>query len=147
MFPRILALLRDQFIPSWIFPKKPWRAASISQICGVWERNSICCLRMENFGNSPFPVESDPAPGRLLIPEQLRIPLEWEFHGMGISSGHWPWHLLPSLPWAEFQRFWKNLEELLSCDQADTEQLLGDNSMESFPVFHWEWDHSDLPWG
>lgn len=52
---------------------------------GVWGRNSIHCLRMENLGNSPFPVELDPAPGQLLVPELMRNPLEWE---SPVAAGH-----------------------------------------------------------
>lgn len=107
--------------------KNLWRAVSISQIRGVWGRNSIHCLsqgrkRMENRGNS--------APGQLLIPEQQQQRVR--IHGMGIpwnGNPQWPGATAPAAlpaPGRIPRALEKNLEELRSCDQAEPEQLLGD---------------------
>lgn len=89
VFPRILDFLGNQSFLRYS-QKSPGGLHLYPKSCGVWGRNSIHCLRMENLGNFPFSMELDPVPGQLLIPELMRIPwngnpLEWE---SPVAAGH-----------------------------------------------------------
>lgn len=128
--------------------KNLWRAVSISQIRGVWGRNSILCLsqgrkRMENRGNS--------APGQLLIPEQqqqqVRIPwngnpMEWE---SPVARGHGT--CCPPCPGQNSKGSGKKPGRAPELWPSRARAAAGGYSMESFPVFHREWDALELLWG
>lgn len=102
---------------------------------------------MEHLGNFPFPGESNPAPGHILIPEQqeqLRLP-PWNGNPMEqeslVATGHGtccPPCRGQNSSSGKPGRAW----QLRSCGQADTERPSSSSdpgwrySMLSLPVFH-----------